>query len=32
MLGAAMKEIEHAQIFEEILHRLPEVKSFKVGF
>lgn len=25
-----MKEIDHAQIFEEILHRLPQVKILKV--
>lgn len=26
-----MKEIDHAQIFEEILHRLPQVNTLKVS-
>jgi len=29
MLGAAMEEIEHARIFEKILHRLPEGKTLE---
>lgn len=31
MIGASMKEIQAAMAFEEILHRLPEVKTLKVG-
>ncbi|KAJ7118362.1 hypothetical protein C8R44DRAFT_790625 [Mycena epipterygia] len=30
ILGAAMKEIRGAMVFEEILHRLPEVKTLKL--
>ncbi|KAJ6554867.1 hypothetical protein B0H19DRAFT_1154664 [Mycena capillaripes] len=30
ILGATMKEIEGAMVFEEILHRVPEVKTLKL--
>ncbi|KAF5329761.1 hypothetical protein D9619_009283 [Psilocybe cf. subviscida] len=32
MLGAAAKELVNANIFEEILHRLPEVKTLNLTF
>ncbi|KAJ7101498.1 hypothetical protein B0H15DRAFT_413126 [Mycena belliarum] len=32
ILGAAVKEVQAAMVFEEILHRLPEVKTLKLVF
>ena len=30
VIGADLKEFDHSQIFEEIMHRVPEVKVLKV--